>query len=365
MYRLHINFLSNRQDVQPAKNSIFAKIRSNPEHSPQKAPILQKIGAETATVLKAQLDKQTALVNNLKRQLIALESKISVAKTKKALLQSQIAAAKAYDQLHNTLEPLDYSSIKIAFQLIEEKVLQMEACLEEREMLMQFFEAPCESLSRRLEEAIADQTVQRIKEKILQIDVRLQARLQAIAVLICWKEELTTWKFQILYRLILEQQEDLGSLGQLIRQLRQVNDSALFERAIEVIVAQKRNQLQYRQVQRVAIRCQERAKLALQKGDENWAREWLIRKNSFIKMASDLNAKLDEQTPLVEELRLKLKEWENKFVDDEQTPLVDEIKRKLKDLNPKIAEFSLLYCRALDLFNIFRGSQKRSIKSWG
>jgi phage shock protein A len=345
---------NNGQDVQTTKNSIFAKIRSNPEPSPQKAPILQKIDAQTPIVLKAQLDEETALVDNLKRQMIALESKISEAKTKKDLRKAQVAAAKANEQLQNTISQLDYSSIKLAFQLIEEKVLQREAYLEDREMLMQFFEAPCESLIRRLEEANAaklkNKTVQKIREKILQIEVRLPARLQAIAVLICWKEELTNGKFQLLYRLILEQQDDLGSLGQLIRQLRQVNDSALFERAIEVIVAQKRNQLQYRQVQRVALRCQERAKLALQKGDEKWAREWLIRKNSFIKIASALKAKLDEQTPLVEELKLELKEWKNKFFDEYQTFFVDDMKRKLKEMNAKISEFSLLYCRALDSF---------------
>lgn len=155
---------NNGQDIQLTKNSFFAKIRSNLEYSPQKTPILPKIGAEMATILKAQLDEQTALVDNLKRQMIALESKILEAKTKKTLLESQVAAAKAHEQLQNTLCRL---------------------------------------------------RTQKIREKILQIDVRLQTRLQGIAVLIFWKEELTTWKFQLLYRLILEQQEDLESLDQL------------------------------------------------------------------------------------------------------------------------------------------------------
>lgn len=311
---------NNGQDIQPTKISIFAKISSNSEKSAQKVPILQKIDAETATVLKAQLDDQTALKDSLKRQMIALEGKILEAETKH-FFQSQVAAAKA------------------------------EAILADRKMLMCFSETSWEGAIGLLEKEIAaklkNQTVQKITEKILQIDVCLQAGLQAIAGLIFWREELSNWKFQLLYWLIVEQQEYLGSLGQLMRQLRQVNDSTLFEQAIEMIVAQKRNQVQYRQVQRVAIRCQERAELAVQKGDENLAREWLIRKNSLIKMARILSAKLNKQIPLVEELRLKLKEWANNFFDDEETSLGAEVRWQLKELNPQIAEFSLLYSRFL------------------
>ncbi|MEQ8754164.1 MAG: PspA/IM30 family protein [Coleofasciculus sp. G1-WW12-02] len=303
---------------------------------------------EMATILKAQLDEQTALVDNLNRQLIALDIKISEAKTKKDLLKTQSMIAKANEQIHNTISRLDDSRIKLAFQVMEENVLRREAYLADRMMLLQFLYPPREeALATKLQ----NQTAHKIKETILQIDVRLPARLQAIAILICWKEELNNGKFKLLYRLILEQQKDLASLDQLIRQLRQVDDSALFYQAIEMIVAQKFNQLHYRQIQRVAIRCQERAKLAVQKGDEDWARELLIRKNSVIKIASILKAKLDKQTVLMEEIKLDLKKFENQIFNDKQTPLVEEIKIKLKKIKPKVKKFMILYYRFIESLN--------------
>lgn len=343
---LQINLLRSRQDEQltanngqdflATQNSIFAKIS---EYSPQETPIPQKIDAETGAGLKAQLDEQTALVDKLKRQLFALDSKIFEAKTKKELLNSSVAAEQANEQLEQLLNIID--------------------CLEPS------WEVAIDLCEKELTEQLTSQTIHIIEEKILQIDARFQDRLPTIAVLICWKEELTNWKSQLLYRLILEQQEDLEILAQLIRKLCKINDTRLVEQATGAIVAHKGNQLQYRQVKRLAIRCREGAKLALQKGDENRAREWIIRKNSVIKRASILNDKLGEQIPLVEELKQNLKELVNKCKDDEQTPIRDEIQRKLKELNPQIAEFKILYGRVIDSIKIVRASQNRFIKFWG
>jgi phage shock protein A len=253
-------------------------------------------------------------------------------------VQLHRAVAKANEQIQNIIGLLENSSVVDAFQGMEEKVLEMEAGAEDREMLRRFFEPRWETLIRHSEELLAA----KLTAKTVQIiEARLQARLQAMAVLICWKEELATWKFHFLYWLILDRQQDL-------RQLRQVVDKAVVDRAVEAVVVQKLNLLQYRQVQRVAIRCQERAELALQKGNENWARKCLRCKNSVMKMASELKAILDEQTPLVDELRRKLKAVENKIADDEQTLVVKELKRKQKKLENKIAEFGILYCDLLE-----------------
>lgn len=315
---VQINFLRGRrgeqlgaedgQDADSTRNSASVNVRGDSKNPAHKTPIRQKTNPEAVSVLKVQLDQQTALVEKLKRDLIVREAKISEAKTQKGLLKQQVAAVKTTEQIQN------------------------------QEMLRQFFEAPCESLIRRLEQALAAQTVQRI-------EVRLRSRLQAVVVLICWNEELAIWKFHLLYRLILDQQEDLS-------QLRQLVDRAVVERVIEACAAQKLNQLQYRQIQRVAIRCQERAQLSLKRGNENWALECLSRKNSVMKMASKLKAKLDEQTPIVDELRSKLSELENQIADDEQTPIVDEIKRQLNELENQIAEFCTLYRSVFDLFKI-------------
>ncbi|NJR62517.1 MAG: PspA/IM30 family protein [Cyanobacteria bacterium CRU_2_1] len=87
----------------------------------------KKVQAETAAALKAQLDQQSSTVDTLKRNLIALEGKISEAKTKKDMLRARAQAAKANEQLQKTVGSLGTSSAMSAFERMEEKVLQMEA----------------------------------------------------------------------------------------------------------------------------------------------------------------------------------------------------------------------------------------------
>ena len=69
----------------------------------REALVRKKSHAETAATLKASLDQQSAQVESLKRNLIGLESKISEAKTKKDMLKARISAAKAQEQLNNSI----------------------------------------------------------------------------------------------------------------------------------------------------------------------------------------------------------------------------------------------------------------------
>jgi phage shock protein A len=87
----------------------------------------KKSFTDTATVLKQQLDQQTAQVDSLRRNLVALESKISEAKTKKNMLQARAKAAKANEELQKTLGGIDTSSAMSAFERMETKVLELEA----------------------------------------------------------------------------------------------------------------------------------------------------------------------------------------------------------------------------------------------
>lgn len=93
----------------------------------REALVRKKSQSETAAALKATLDQQIGQVDTLKRNLIALESKISEAKTKKDMLKSRIAAAKAQEQLQNAVGKLGTSTAMGAFERMEEKVLMMEA----------------------------------------------------------------------------------------------------------------------------------------------------------------------------------------------------------------------------------------------
>ena len=93
----------------------------------REALLRKKANADTAATLKAQLEWQTAQVETLKRNLIAWESKLSEAKTKKDMLKARAAAAKANEQLHNTISSLNTGGSMAAFERMEEKVLMMEA----------------------------------------------------------------------------------------------------------------------------------------------------------------------------------------------------------------------------------------------
>ena len=85
---------------------------------------------------------------------------------------------------------------------------------------------------------------------------------------------------KILEQTVIDMQEDLV-------QLRQAVASA--------IASQKRSQQQYNQAQTEATNWQQRAQLALQKGDENLAREALVRKKTNSETAASLNTPLEHQ----------------------------------------------------------------------
>lgn len=82
---------------------------------------------DTANTIKLTLDQQTGQVDGLKKNLIALESKISEAKTKKNMLKARAQAAKANEQLQGMMGGINPSGASAAFERMEEKVLQMEA----------------------------------------------------------------------------------------------------------------------------------------------------------------------------------------------------------------------------------------------
>ena len=83
--------------------------------------------SDAAATYKAQLEQQNATVENLRRSLVALEGKISEAKTKKNMLQARAKAAKANAELQKTLGGIDTSGAMGAFERMENKVLDMEA----------------------------------------------------------------------------------------------------------------------------------------------------------------------------------------------------------------------------------------------
>jgi phage shock protein A len=103
---------------------------------------------------------------------------------------------------------------------------------------------------------------------------------------------------KMLEQAILEMQEDLIQLRQGVAQ---------------AIAAQKRTEKQYNDAQNEINKWQRNAQLALQKGDENLARQALERKKTFTDTSTALKTSLDQQSGQVETLKRNLIQLESKI----------------------------------------------------
>lgn len=82
---------------------------------------------QTADSLQAQLGQQLGVIDKLKKDMLALESKISEAKTKKDMYIARARSAKASERLNSLLDRTNTAGSMAAFERMEEKVLQLEA----------------------------------------------------------------------------------------------------------------------------------------------------------------------------------------------------------------------------------------------
>lgn len=125
--RTEQQYNKNQSEANNWQSRAQLALQKGDENLAREALVRKKNNADTAATLKAQLDQQVSQVDTLKRNLIALESKISEAKTKKDMLKSRAAAAKANEQLQSTISGLNTGGAMSAFERMEEKVLMMEA----------------------------------------------------------------------------------------------------------------------------------------------------------------------------------------------------------------------------------------------
>ncbi|MGB7518677.1 MAG: PspA/IM30 family protein [Spirulinaceae cyanobacterium] len=117
----------NQEEANRWQQRAQLALTKGDENLAREALSRKKSYAETAGTLKAQLEQQNGQVATLKRNLIALESKISEAKTKKDMLKARVSAAKANEQLQGAISNMNTSGSMAAFERMEEKVLEMEA----------------------------------------------------------------------------------------------------------------------------------------------------------------------------------------------------------------------------------------------
>lgn len=125
--RVQQQYNKNQTEVNTWHQRAQLALQKGDENLAREALTRKKNYLETANALKTQLDNQTAQVDQLKRNLLALESKISEAKTKKDMLKARASAAKANEQLQSTVNSLNTGSAMAAFERMEDKVMQMEA----------------------------------------------------------------------------------------------------------------------------------------------------------------------------------------------------------------------------------------------
>lgn len=125
--RTEQQYNKNQADANQWHQRAQLALSKGDENLAREALQRKKTSGDTAAQLKGQLDVQTGQVQTLKKNLIALESKISEAKTKKDMLKARVQAAKANEQLQSTIGSLNTSGSMAAFERMEEKVLEMEA----------------------------------------------------------------------------------------------------------------------------------------------------------------------------------------------------------------------------------------------
>jgi phage shock protein A len=105
---------------------------------------------------------------------------------------------------------------------------------------------------------------------------------------------------KILEQTVIDMQDDLIKLRQAVAQ---------------AIATQKRTERQYSQNESSAQEWYLRAQLALQKGDENLAREALSRRKSYQETATALKTQLDQQSGIVSQMKENMRVLENKLAE--------------------------------------------------
>jgi len=102
-------------------------LQKGDENLAREALTRKKTHSETAASMKASLDQQSAQVESLKRNLVALEGKIAEAKTKKEMLKARMQSAKAQENLNNMMGKINTNAAAATFERMEERVLMAEA----------------------------------------------------------------------------------------------------------------------------------------------------------------------------------------------------------------------------------------------
>ncbi|XP_074576890.1 membrane-associated protein VIPP1, chloroplastic-like [Curcuma longa] len=123
----------------------------------------RKSYADSASSLKAQLDQQKTVVDNLVSNTKLLESKIQEARSKKDTLKARAQSAKTATKVSEMLGNVNTSSALAAFEKMEEKVLTMES---QAEALNQLTTDDLEGKFALLESSSVDDDLATLKKEL-------------------------------------------------------------------------------------------------------------------------------------------------------------------------------------------------------
>ncbi|CAM8881510.1 unnamed protein product [Rhodiola kirilowii] len=123
----------------------------------------RKSYADNASALKAQLDQQKSVVENLVANTRLLESKIQEARSKKDTLKARAQSAKTATKVTEMLGNVNTSSALSAFEKMEEKVLAMES---QAEALNQLTSDDLEGKFAMLETSSVDDDLASLKREL-------------------------------------------------------------------------------------------------------------------------------------------------------------------------------------------------------
>ncbi|KAJ4842489.1 Membrane-associated 30 kDa protein, chloroplastic [Turnera subulata] len=123
----------------------------------------RKSYADNANALKAQLDQQKGVVDNLISNTRLLESKIQEAKSKKDTLKARAQSAKTATKVNEMLGNVNTSSALSAFEKMEEKVMAMES---EAEALSQLATNELDGKFALLESSSVDDDLESLKKEL-------------------------------------------------------------------------------------------------------------------------------------------------------------------------------------------------------
>ncbi|XP_004507362.1 membrane-associated protein VIPP1, chloroplastic isoform X1 [Cicer arietinum] len=123
----------------------------------------RKSFADNASALKAQLDQQKGVVDNLVSNTRLLESKIQEARSKKDTLKARAQSAKTATKVSEMLGNVNTSSALSAFEKMEEKVMTMES---QAEALGQLTSDDLEGKFALLESSSVDDDLANLKKEL-------------------------------------------------------------------------------------------------------------------------------------------------------------------------------------------------------